>query len=80
MVASKPVVEVVNLRKAHGSTVAVADVSFTVEGGEIFGLLGPNCAGKTTTMECVEGVRKPDSGRISVLGTGKSSGSSSLWP
>ncbi len=61
-------IEVSNLRKVYGSTVAVEDVSFSVEEGEIFGLLGPNGAGKTTTMECVEGVRKPDGGRVSVLG------------
>ncbi len=66
--AADPVVEVSNLRKVYGSTVAVANVSFTVEAGEIFGLLGPNGAGKTTTMECVEGVRKPDSGQVVVLG------------
>jgi ABC-2 type transport system ATP-binding protein len=62
------VIEVTNLRKAYGSTLAVDDVSFSVLEGEIFGLIGPNGAGKTTTMECVEGIRKPDRGAISVLG------------
>ena len=62
------VIEVSNLRKAYGSTVAVDDVSFEVVEGEIFGLIGPNGAGKTTTMECVEGIRKPDRGSISVFG------------
>ena len=62
------VVEVSNLKKAYGSTVAVDDVSFKVFEGEIFGLIGPNGAGKTTTMECVEGIRKADGGTISVLG------------
>ncbi len=62
------VIEVSNLRKTYGSTVAVDDVSFGVVEGEIFGLIGPNGAGKTTTMECVEGIRKPDRGSISVLG------------
>ena len=65
---SAAVIEVSNLRKAYGSTVAVDDVSFAVVEGEIFGLIGPNGAGKTTTMECVEGIRKPDGGAISVLG------------
>lgn len=65
---SAAVIEVSNLRKAYGSTVAVDDVSFAVVEGEIFGLIGPNGAGKTTTMECVEGIRKPDRGAISVLG------------
>ncbi len=51
------VIEVRNLHKAYGDTVAVDDVSFTVREGEIFGILGPNGAGKTTTVECVEGLR-----------------------
>ena len=62
------VIEVQHLHKRYGETVAVDDVSFTVEEGEIFGILGPNGAGKTTTVECVEGLRTPDGGRISVLG------------
>jgi ABC-2 type transport system ATP-binding protein len=62
------VIEVQNLHKRYGDTVAVDDVSFTVHEGEIFGVLGPNGAGKTTTVECVEGLRKPDRGEISVLG------------
>ncbi len=63
-----PVIEVANLRKRYGSTVAVDDVSLEVHPGEIFGLIGPNGAGKTTTMECIQGLRKPDHGTISVLG------------
>jgi ABC-2 type transport system ATP-binding protein len=62
------VIEVQNLHKKYGDTVAVDDVSFTVEEGEIFGILGPNGAGKTTTVECVEGLRRQDRGEISVLG------------
>jgi len=61
-------IEVQNLHKTYGDTVAVDDVSFTVQEGEIFGILGPNGAGKTTTVECIEGLRAPDTGRISVLG------------
>ncbi|MEV6301615.1 ABC transporter ATP-binding protein [Actinoplanes sp. NPDC051861] len=62
------VIEVKNLAKRYGETVAVRDVSFTVEPGEIFGILGPNGAGKTTTVECIAGLRTADSGTISVLG------------
>ncbi len=62
------VIEVHNLHKEYGDTVAVGDVSFTVHEGEIFGILGPNGAGKTTTVECIEGLREPDQGEISVLG------------
>jgi ABC-2 type transport system ATP-binding protein len=64
----QPAVDVSAIRKAYGATVAVDDVSFTVQPGEIFGLIGPNGAGKTTTMECVEGLRTPDRGSVSVLG------------
>ncbi|MBB2947023.1 ABC-2 type transport system ATP-binding protein [Actinoplanes lutulentus] len=62
------VIEVRDLHKRYGDTVAVDDVSLTVEEGEIFGILGPNGAGKTTTVECIEGVRAADRGSISVLG------------
>jgi ABC-2 type transport system ATP-binding protein len=62
------VIEVTGLHKRYGETVAVRDVSFTVERGEIFGILGPNGAGKTTTVECVAGLRAADGGGISVLG------------
>jgi ABC-2 type transport system ATP-binding protein len=63
-----PVIEVTDLHKAYGATVAVEDVSFGVGEGEIFGILGPNGAGKTTTVECLSGLRVPDGGTISVLG------------
>jgi ABC-2 type transport system ATP-binding protein len=63
-----PVIEVRQLHKRYGDTVAVDDISFTVQPGEIFGILGPNGAGKTTTVECIEGLRNPDRGTVSVLG------------
>lgn len=62
------VVEVSGLRKAYGRTVAVADVSFEVQRGEIFGLLGPNGSGKTTTAECLQGLRRADGGHVRVFG------------
>jgi len=46
----------------------VRDVSLAVEQGEIFGVLGPNGAGRTTTVECLQGLRAPDAGRLRVLG------------
>jgi ABC-2 type transport system ATP-binding protein len=64
----RTVIQVSGVRKTYGSMVAVAEVSFSVNDGEIFGLIGPNGAGKTTTMECIEGLRTPDRGTISVLG------------
>jgi ABC-2 type transport system ATP-binding protein len=62
------VIEVEHLSKAYGHTVAVDDISFSVEEGEIFGILGPNGAGKTTTVECMEGLRAQDSGSVRILG------------
>jgi ABC-2 type transport system ATP-binding protein len=62
------VIEVSGLRKEYGRTVAVADVTFEVEAGEIFGLLGPNGSGKTTTVECLQGLRRADAGRLRVFG------------
>ncbi|MFF5175170.1 ATP-binding cassette domain-containing protein [Micromonospora sp. NPDC000089] len=63
-----PVIEVEHLHKRYGDKVAVDDVSFTVEQGEIFGVLGRNGAGKTTTVECVQGLRRADGGTVRVLG------------
>jgi ABC-2 type transport system ATP-binding protein len=62
------VIEVQELHKRYGPKVAVEDISFQVDEGEIFGILGSNGAGKTTTVECVEGLRRPDGGTIRVLG------------
>jgi ABC-2 type transport system ATP-binding protein len=63
------VITVEHLRKVYGHhVVAVDDVSFEVERGEIFGLLGSNGAGKTTTVECVQGLRTPTAGTVRVLG------------
>ena len=62
------VVAVNKLKKSYGNFVAVDDISFNVQRGEIFGLLGPNGAGKTTTFECLEGLRKPDSGSFQLMG------------
>ncbi|GAA3788994.1 ABC transporter ATP-binding protein [Sphaerisporangium flaviroseum] len=61
-------IELTKLRKLYGRQVAVDDVSFTVEEGEIFGVVGRNGAGKTTTVECISGLRVPDSGTIAVTG------------
>ena len=61
-------IEVSNLTKTFGPTVAVDHVSFSVQEGEIFGFLGPNGAGKTTTTRMLTGVIPPDDGTALVLG------------
>ncbi|WP_432400440.1 ABC transporter ATP-binding protein [Wukongibacter sp. M2B1] len=56
------------LCKAYGNIQAVNNVSISVKSGEVFGLLGANGAGKSTTIECVLGTKEFDSGSISILG------------
>lgn len=62
------VISATDLRKSFGGKVAVDGIDLSVGKGETFGLLGANGAGKSTTVECLVGVKKPDSGQISLLG------------
>jgi len=62
------VIKVENLTKAFGLKLAVNDISFEVERGEVLGFLGPNGSGKSTTMRMVTGFIPPTSGRITVGG------------
>lgn len=61
-------VEVSNLTKRFGELVAVDHISFQVRKCELFGFLGPNAAGKTTTIRMFTGVIKPDEGTASIMG------------
>lgn len=61
-------VEVKNLTKRYGSTLALDRVSFTIEEGSIVGFLGPNGAGKSTTMNIVTGYLSATSGEVTVSG------------
>jgi len=61
-------ISVTNLTKAYGDRSVLDGVSFDVGPGEIFGLLGSNGTGKTTTVEIVQGLRRRDGGEVSVLG------------
>jgi ABC-2 type transport system ATP-binding protein len=61
-------VVVEGLRKVYGGVAAVDGLSLTIEPHEVVALLGPNGAWKTTTVEMLEGYRKPDGGTVSVLG------------
>ncbi len=62
------VVQVEGLNLAYGTIRAVQDVSFSVKSGEILAVIGQNGSGKTSTVECVEGLRKPNHGSILVFG------------
>ena len=61
------VVKVESLTKAYGALPAVDHVSLSVKRGTAFGLLGANGAGKSTTIECILGTKRADSGNVSVL-------------
>jgi ABC-2 type transport system ATP-binding protein len=61
-------IRTVNLTKYYGKLVAVDNISFEVQKGEIFGFLGPNGAGKTTTTRMLIGISKPSSGIAEVMG------------
>src|SRR5690349_1500780 len=66
--SSTPVIDVERLNVTYGDFHAVKDLSFQVEQGELYALLGTNGAGKTSTLEVVEGHRKASSGTVRVLG------------
>tara|TARA_R100001143_G_C3361331_1_gene136753 strand:- start:53039 stop:53965 length:927 start_codon:yes stop_codon:yes gene_type:complete len=61
-------IQVENLSKSFGDTIAVDNVSFNVERGKIFGLLGPNGAGKTTTIRMINFIMPQDQGKIIING------------
>ena len=65
--------EVRDLSKRYGNTVAVDGVSFHIARGETIGLLGPNGAGKTTTVSMIAGLTQPDSGQVLIEGRAPSS-------
>lgn len=67
-IASDPAVQVHALTKRFGAVHAVRGVEFSVGKGEIFGLVGPDGAGKTTTMRMLAGVLHPDAGALLVDG------------
>lgn len=60
--------KVVNITKKYGDNVAVDNLSFTVDEGEIFGLLGENGAGKTTTFRIIMGLLEPNEGKVTLDG------------
>ena len=61
-------VQVKNLRKEFGTTVAVDDISFSFDSGHVFGFVGPNGAGKTTTMRIISTIEEPTSGDVLLNG------------
>jgi daunorubicin resistance ABC transporter ATP-binding subunit len=68
VITNQAAIEIERLTKRFGNFTAVDDLSFVVKYGEIFGLLGPNGSGKTTTINIVSGLSKPSFGQVKVLG------------
>lgn len=64
----KNAIEALNLTKFYGEILAVDHISFEVREAEIFGFLGPNGAGRTTTIRLLTGLSKPTAGSARVLG------------
>jgi ABC-2 type transport system ATP-binding protein len=62
-----PIVELQNVRKAYDTKVAVDGLSFKIEPGTMFGLLGPNGSGKTSSIRMMVGITVPDSGTVSLF-------------
>ncbi|APW98780.1 ABC transporter ATP-binding protein [Halobiforma lacisalsi AJ5] len=63
-----PVVDVRNVSFAYGDSLALDDVSLTVEQGDFLGLVGPNGSGKTTLLHVMLGLLSPDSGSVELFG------------
>lgn len=61
-------IKVENLSKSYANVKAVEHLNLSICRGEVFGLLGANGAGKSTTIECILGTKKQDSGTVSILG------------
>ncbi len=61
-------IKVEKLTKAYAGIKAIENVDISVSRGEVFGLLGANGAGKSTTIECILGTKEQDSGTVSILG------------
>ncbi len=59
-----PVVQLEHVRKAYDTKIAVNDMSFRIEPGTMFGLLGPNGSGKTSSIRMMIGITVPDSGTV----------------
>jgi ABC-2 type transport system ATP-binding protein len=65
---SAVVIETAGLTKRYGKSVAVDGIDLAIHAGEVFGLLGPNGSGKTTTILMLLGLTEPSGGKVSVLG------------
>lgn len=74
----RPAVETVGLRRSFGDLVAVQGLDLTINRGEVFGLLGPNGSGKTTTIRMLTGLLPPSGGSATVVGHDVATGSEQI--
>jgi len=65
---SEPILSIKNFSKSYGSVKAISDLSFEVGRGQVFGILGPNGSGKTTTLSILTGILNQDAGSFSWFG------------
>lgn len=75
----KECIKVEHLTKQYGKRVVVNDLSLAVKQGEVYGMLGHNGAGKSTTIDCILGLTKPQSGKVEVLGNNTSKKNKQLF-
>jgi molybdopterin-binding protein len=71
----KPIIELENIGKTYGTTIALQQVTLQIHEGEVFSLLGPNGSGKTTLLRIMAGIEKPTSGAMRFKGEGTDEGS-----
>ncbi len=62
--SGKPILQVIDVSKSFGGVQALLNVSFSVQKGEVFGIIGPNGSGKTTLINCITGFIKMNSGKV----------------
>jgi ABC-2 type transport system ATP-binding protein len=67
-ITSTPLIQVENLTRVYGNTIAVNELNFTLNKGEVLGFLGPNGAGKSTCMQMITGSLAANSGQITING------------
>jgi len=65
---NEPILSVKNITKSFGGLIAIHDVSFDLHQGELLGIIGPNGSGKTTSINCITGFIRPESGEIRFRG------------
>ncbi|MDR3536442.1 MAG: ATP-binding cassette domain-containing protein, partial [Acetobacteraceae bacterium] len=67
-VGNTPLLQVDGLMKRFGGLIAVKNISLSIAGGEILGLIGPNGSGKSTVMRCIMGITRPNGGTVKIDG------------